>query len=61
MAVSLSMSCIAVSSALSMYCSPGSLNDIFIFFSSLYILYHALSLGSSSTSGLNGIKEPSVK
>jgi hypothetical protein len=27
----------------------------------LYILYHALSLGSSSTSGLNGIKEPSVK
>jgi hypothetical protein len=54
------MSCIAVSSALTMFCSPGSLREIFIFFSLLYISYLAISLGSSSSSGLDGMKEPSV-
>jgi hypothetical protein len=44
-----------------MFCSPGSLRDIFIFFSLLYMPYPAISLGSSGSSGLGGIKEPSMK
>jgi hypothetical protein len=57
-AVSLSVSCIAVRSVLNMFCSPGSLRDIFIFFSSLYILCPTISFGSSNAYGLGGIKEP---
>jgi hypothetical protein len=60
-AVSLSVSCIAFSSALSRFCSPRSLRDIYFIFSSLYIPYPTISLSSSGPSGLGGIKEPSVK
>ena len=60
MVVILSVSCIAVSFALSIFCSSGSLIAIIIFFSSLYMPYLAISLGSFGASGLGGVKNPSV-
>jgi hypothetical protein len=57
--VSSNVSCIAVSFALRMFCSPGNLIEIFVFLSLSYIPYPTKSLGFSSSS-FGGIQDPSV-
>jgi hypothetical protein len=53
--VSFNVLCMAVSSTRRMFCSPGSLIEIFMFLSLLYIPYLAISLGLFGSSELGGI------
>jgi hypothetical protein len=52
---------VAVSSALSIFWSPGSLYANLILLFLLYMSYPAISLGLSSSSGFGGVYDPSMK
>ena len=53
--VSFNILYMAISFAHRMFCSPGSLVEIFVFLSLLYIPYLAISLGLFGSSELGGI------